>query len=815
VKRLYGHTGNVGAMAFNAQGTQLISGAFSGAKSILVWDVASGQVLREIDAGVTIWQLAVAASGDRFFSLDQPALTQADQFIKRWRVDPSVDALLSWAERNREWRTFTCSERARYAIAPLCDEAVEAESAAEAIPTRTPFPAVALQPTRTPLPRTNTPTPTATPTLTATPTPAPYRYQALYAPRWSPDGTRLLAGELSGFVVVWDGATGRELYRLEGHDSFASTNGPRGLWSPDGARIATYSAQNTAQIWDAATGALLHTLRGHNDHIGALRWSPDGSRLATAGDDGTARVWDAATGAPIFVLEGHTAPVFSLAFSPDGDLLATGGEDATARVWDMATGAERWAFGERERILSVLNMNDDPPIITQVVWSADGSRLIAAGTDGAAIVWDVTDGARLFTLRVPGERGLFDTLDYFLGAVFWSPDEAQIILGSLGSAPTVWDVETESLLYALEGHTDLTLVLGWSPDGARLLTAGYDGTLRVWDAATGELALLMDHRATLYSAAWSPDGSRIASVAENGSARLWDAATGDELSFVAQQPAAEATPQITYVLADSRATSAALLQQAAQVMPTFGLELTREARAITATAVQFALAPTQIRDQPDAAGLLFSEDFADNAVDWEIDNGASPDVFARLRDGKYVIDLADQLNWFTVPGSTTPARAPWFTTPFEMTFEVDGIESDQDEVGVFVAFNVQPGMMAWTGIDVHESGYVTLVRNFEVIDEVEGQPFRLHRDRANAVRLRVTPEVYEVYINDARIAAIPADEPISGTIGFGFGSLFAQGDYYAEIDNLTVRPLSGLDDESGPTSTPTPGATPTPTASPT
>jgi hypothetical protein len=250
-------------------------------------------------------------------------------------------------------------------------------------------------------------------------------------------------------------------------------------------------------------------------------------------------------------------------------------------------------------------------------------------------------------------------------------------------------------------------------------------------------------------------------------------------------------------------------------MPTFGVELTREARALTATAVQFALAPTQIRDQPDADGLLFSDDFADNAVDWEIDNGASPDIVARLRDGKYVIDLADQLYWFTVAGFTTPARAPWFTTPFEMTFEVDQIAANQDDVGVFVVFNVQPGLMAWTGIDVHESGYVSLVRGFVVVDEVEGQPFRLHRDRVNAVRLRVAPEVYEVYINDARIAAIPADEPISGTVGFGFGSLFAQGEYYAEIDNLTVRPLSSLDDESSPTFTPTPGATPTPTASPT
>ncbi|MCL4251968.1 MAG: PD40 domain-containing protein [Anaerolineae bacterium] len=791
-KTLNGHTDTITALAVNDDGTKLVSGSSEG--EIFVWDVISGFPLRQFDTGNFVWDLAWLVSGDGFISYSS-TINQGSirSLVIRWRLDDTIDSLLSWTQQNRLWGDFTCTERAVYDIQPLCGDMVDAAGAVALLPTRTPFPTVAVSPSRSPRPRTATPTPTATPTSTLTPTPAPYVYRSLYGVRWSPDGTRLLAGEISGFVVVWDVASRTELYRLEGHDSDASVNGPRGVWSPDGSRIATYSAQNTARIWDADTGVLLHTLAGHSDHVGYIDWSPDSTRLVTASDDGTARIWDTQTGEEMARLDGHEALVNYARFSPDGTRIATAGDDGRARVWDASTGAQQWVFAERDQPIDLIFQQLMSAItVTNVVWSPDGNRLMATGSDGAAIIWNTQNGERVETLRVPGERGIIDTLSYHISDALWSPDGQRIVLNVMGGSPTVWDVSSSQLLFTLEGHNDLNLPPRWSADGMQLITAGYDGTIRIWDGLTGQQVLLMDHRATLYAAAWSPDGSMIASVAENGTVRLWDASSGAEVLFVAAVPASQVVqPQVTLYLTEAAATSLPMQQQMAEVLPTFGVALTASAREATATALNFDPAPTQIRTQPDANGVLFTDDFAQNAVGWETDGGTAPGIFSNVRDGMYVIDLTNSPTWFVAAGFNAPQLAPIFNIPFEMQFELDAIATDQDVLGVMVVFNVMPEYTSLTGITAHENGRVNYSKDFVLVDELEGQEFRLHRDRVNLVRLRVSDSSYQLYINDALIVELPADEPINGTIGFGFGSDFVAGDYYAEVDNLLVRALPG------------------------
>jgi WD40 repeat protein len=71
---------------------------------------------------------------------------------------------------------------------------------------------------------------------------------------FSPDGTRLLAGDSSGAAAVYDTESGRRLFGLVGH---TAADQPIAYTR---SFIVTGSLDNTVRVWDAGTGALLRTI---------------------------------------------------------------------------------------------------------------------------------------------------------------------------------------------------------------------------------------------------------------------------------------------------------------------------------------------------------------------------------------------------------------------------------------------------------------------------------------------------------------------------------------------------------------------------
>ncbi|MDO5066417.1 MAG: WD40 repeat domain-containing protein [Propionibacteriaceae bacterium] len=66
-------------------------------------------------------------------------------------------------------------------------------------------------------------------------------------------------------------------------------------FSPDGTHVATAHAFRQVVVWEEATGDELFILTTSETGMGAPAWSPDGSRLLTVAS-GVVRLWDAANG---------------------------------------------------------------------------------------------------------------------------------------------------------------------------------------------------------------------------------------------------------------------------------------------------------------------------------------------------------------------------------------------------------------------------------------------------------------------------------------------------------------------------------------
>jgi WD40 repeat protein len=88
-------------------------------------------------------------------------------------------------------------------------------------------------------------------------------------------------------LVVCDAETLAPVLKIPGHASVLA-------FSPDGTRIVAGQMSGDVKVFDARSGAELLTLRGHTAYVSDVAFSSDGQRLVTTAADGTARTWETA-----------------------------------------------------------------------------------------------------------------------------------------------------------------------------------------------------------------------------------------------------------------------------------------------------------------------------------------------------------------------------------------------------------------------------------------------------------------------------------------------------------------------------------------
>jgi WD40 repeat protein/serine/threonine protein kinase/DNA-binding XRE family transcriptional regulator len=151
-----------------------------------------------------------------------------------------------------------------------------------------------------------------------------------YGVDYSPDGKYLLTAHIDGAARLWDSRTGKQVKEYNPHqEGLVSAK-----FSPDGTKILTTGFEGRARLWDVQTGQEVREFVGHTDLIAHTAFSHDGVYAATASFDGTVRLWQVSTGRELRRYTGHLAGVENVAFSPDGTFLVSVSDDGTARFWD-------------------------------------------------------------------------------------------------------------------------------------------------------------------------------------------------------------------------------------------------------------------------------------------------------------------------------------------------------------------------------------------------------------------------------------------------------------------------------------------------
>ena len=147
---------------------------------------------------------------------------------------------------------------------------------------------------------------------------------------FSPDSRLLLVGSRDGLASVYSVEKPEtSIVELSHRSEVLSAS-----FSPDGLRIVTGELSGVGHIWDAATGQLLHTIR--SQHGRSFDWSSgDGRWVVSKGRDLGAQVWDVATLDPILPPMVHQDVIRGGILSSDNSLFVTMAPDRRVKVWSL------------------------------------------------------------------------------------------------------------------------------------------------------------------------------------------------------------------------------------------------------------------------------------------------------------------------------------------------------------------------------------------------------------------------------------------------------------------------------------------------
>ena len=375
---------------------------------------------------------------------------------------------------------------------------------------------------------------------------------------------KIAIGGRDGSLEVWDTTTGEKLStlrekgkRVDMPDYFTQKNRAITMkFSPDGTRLAAGNLDTTIQIWDTKSGEELIVLqtsikdsnmwflsRGNGKAIvnnpmkdqgnarpSTLAFSPDGSLLACGSEDSTIKLWNTITGELIATFTGHLSNVNHLDFSPDGNMLASGSSGGTIRFWDINT-----KEALKTTIIGHMWMR-------KASFLGGGSKLASVFSNGIITVWDLKNSEKttLVTKATLEEPSYWQTYRDFV----LSPDGSNLAIYGIQSDPSKPNYR-ERVLRLTDvntGHEVATFPnIGaevFSPDGKTAACSG-GNEIRLLDIETGETHNIVtsdsnedsdEHKPLIASLVFSPDGKKIVSGTMGGHLQIWSVETGERIS---------------------------------------------------------------------------------------------------------------------------------------------------------------------------------------------------------------------------------------------------------------------------------------------
>merc|ERR1719375_1642234 len=289
----------------------------------------------------------------------------------------------------------------------------------------------------------------------------------------------ILSSSRDKSLIVWKLTRDETQYgypqkRLTGHGHFVSDV----VLSSDGHFALSGSWDHTLRLWDLGTGSSTRRFESHTKEVLSVAFSADNRQIVSGSRDRTIKLWNT-LGECKYTIEqnGHTEWVSCVRFSPAvaNPLIVSCGWDKLVKVWNLNNFTLNKNLGEAlgEGHTAYLNT---------VTVSPDGSLCASGGKDGTAMLWDLTEGKRLYKLDAGS----------VIHSLVFSPNRYWLCAATQENIK-IWDLESKEMIEQLTldnqpvGKRACPIYctsLCWSSDGSTLFAGYTDNIIRVYSVTS-------------------------------------------------------------------------------------------------------------------------------------------------------------------------------------------------------------------------------------------------------------------------------------------------------------------------------------------